>query len=147
MKDIIDELGPRPKLLVLQGIPASGKTTYARELVKNSGTWVRVNRDDLRNMRGDYWVPSQEKLISSFEFYCIRVALESGYNVVSDSTNLNLKTIAILTQIAKECNVEIEFKLIEVELEEALRRDALRPNPVGEVVITTFYNNYIKNGK
>ena len=52
MKDIIDELGPRPKLLVLQGIPASGKSTYARELVKNSGAWVRVNRDDLRNMRG-----------------------------------------------------------------------------------------------
>lgn len=130
------------KLLVLQGIPASGKTTYARELVESDYSYVRVNRDDLRNMRGVYWIPSQEKLISAWEFDSIRTALSLGFNVVSDSTNLNLSTIATLTNIARELAVEIEFKMIEIELDEAIRRDLLRPNPVGAEVITGFYNRY-----
>jgi len=96
-------------------------------------------------MRGVYWLPSQEKLISAWEFDAIRTALSLGYNVISDSTNLNLSTIATLTNIARELNVDIEFKLIEVELDEAIRRDLLRPNPVGAKVITTFYNKYIRN--
>lgn len=40
-----------PKLLVLKGLPASGKSTYAKELV-NKG-WKRVNKDDLRAMIDD----------------------------------------------------------------------------------------------
>ena len=129
---------------MLQGIPASGKTTFARQLVEEDTSWVRVNRDDLRNMRGKYWIPSQEKLISEWEYHNIRAGLLAGFNVVSDSTNLNLSTIATLTNIAIECGVELEFKLIEVELNEAIKRDALRPNPVGAEVITSFYNKYIK---
>lgn len=133
------------KLLVLQGIPASGKTTYARELVESDYSYVRVNRDDLRNMRGVYWLPSQEKLISAWEVDSIRTALSLGFNVVSDSTNLNLSTIATLTNIARELDVEIEFKLIEIELDEAIKRDSLRPNPVGAKIITSFYNRYFRS--
>ena len=35
------------KLLLLKGLPASGKTTFAKELVRKDGNWVRVNKDDL----------------------------------------------------------------------------------------------------
>ena len=31
---------------MLSGLPASGKTTRAREIVKESGNSVRINRDD-----------------------------------------------------------------------------------------------------
>ena len=37
------------KLLMLKGLPASGKSTYAKELVKEQG-FVRANKDDLRAM-------------------------------------------------------------------------------------------------
>lgn len=136
-----------PKLLVLQGIPASGKTTFARKLVEEDSSYVRVNRDDLRNMRGVYWIPCQEKLISEWEYFCTRAALKAGYNVVSDSTNLNLSTIAALTTIAKECGAELEFKLIEADLDECIRRDGLRSNPVGADVIRNFHARYIANEK
>ena len=33
---------------MLQGLPASGKTKYARELQADG--WKRVNKDDLRDM-------------------------------------------------------------------------------------------------
>ena len=96
-------------------------------------------------MRGKYWIPSQEKLISQWEFDNTRSALKLGYNVVSDSTNLNLATIAALTAIAVECEAEIEFKLIEADLDECIKRDSLRPNPVGESTIRHFYKRYIHN--
>lgn len=48
------------KLIILQGIPGSGKTTYARQFCKDHDNYVRVNRDDIRNMLGEYWVPKRE---------------------------------------------------------------------------------------
>ena len=81
-------------LLVLVGPPASGKTYFAKEFVKDKSTWIRINRDDIRLMCGDYWVPSREKLISIYEKLMIEEALTNGYNVVIDATNLNPKTKA-----------------------------------------------------
>lgn len=42
------------KILVLQGPPASGKSTFARKFVKSNLDWVIVNRDSLREGRGEY---------------------------------------------------------------------------------------------
>ena len=39
-----------PELLILVGIPGSGKSTFAKELVKTNNKYVRVNRDDMRQM-------------------------------------------------------------------------------------------------
>ena len=45
-------------IIVMVGPPASGKTSWSKEFVKGKSTWIRVNRDDLRLMCGDYWIPS-----------------------------------------------------------------------------------------
>ena len=42
------------KILVLQGCPCSGKTSFAREFIKGKQDWVIVNRDSLREGGGDY---------------------------------------------------------------------------------------------
>lgn len=42
------------KILCLMGPPASGKSSYAREFIKGKTDWVIVNRDSLRESRGDY---------------------------------------------------------------------------------------------
>ena len=36
------------KILVLCGLPAAGKTSYAREFIKGKTDWVIVNRDSIR---------------------------------------------------------------------------------------------------
>lgn len=41
-------------ILILKGPPASGKSTMAREFIKGKVDWVIVNRDSLRESRGDY---------------------------------------------------------------------------------------------
>lgn len=48
------------KMIVLQGCPASGKSTWAKEFIKDKPNWVIVSRDEIREGTGKYWVPSRE---------------------------------------------------------------------------------------
>lgn len=129
------------KLLILQGIPASGKSTFARKWVEESPkTRVVVNRDSIRRMLGTYWVPSREKLVDRIEEYMIKESLLREYDVCVDATNLNPKTIKKLKQIGIDS--EIIFHEFRIDLEEAIDRDSKREESVGKEVITTFYNKY-----
>ena len=130
------------KVIILQGCPAAGKSTWAREFVKGKKDWVIVNRDSIREGRGDYWIPEQEKFISELEVFHIRKALEYGLNVIIDATNLNPTTLAKWDAIAKEFSAEVEIKAFDIPLEEAIRRDSERSRSVGEKVIRDFYNRY-----
>lgn len=42
------------KILVLQGPPASGKSTFAKEFVKDKPDWIIVSRDEIREGTGKY---------------------------------------------------------------------------------------------
>lgn len=43
------------RLIICRGLPASGKTTWAKEWVmKDPGNRVRINLDDIRSMLGKY---------------------------------------------------------------------------------------------
>lgn len=131
-----------PKMLVLQGVPASGKSTFARELASRDHSYVIVNRDSIRESRGDYWIPEQEDYISAIEEFSINDAISRGLNVIIDATNLNPKTIEKWKQMATKLNCDIEFKLFEIEYKEALARDAQRTRPVGEKVLKRFFKDY-----
>lgn len=130
------------KVIILQGCPAAGKSTWAREFVKGKKDWVIVNRDSIREGRGDYWIPEQEKFISELEVFHIRKALEYELNVIIDATNLNPTTLAKWDTIAKEFSAEVEIKAFDIPLDEAIRRDSERSRSVGEKVIRDFYNRY-----
>ena len=133
------------KVIILQGPPASGKSTWAKEFMKEKTQWIRVNRDNIRLMCGDYWVPSREHLISIYEELMIRNALENNYNVIIDATNLNPKTKSKWENIAAEYNAEVEYKEFIVPYEIAIERDKNRSLKVGENTIYTFYKKYYKH--
>jgi len=133
------------KILILKGLPASGKSTWSKEYVKENKNWVRVNRDDLRNMRGEYWIPKQEDMITKWEDACIRIALEAGNNVILDATNLNQdrnrERVKQLKQIFP--NLIAEYKTFDTPLEECIKRDLKRQASVGESVIRGMYDKYL----
>lgn len=130
------------KILILCGPPANGKSTYAREFIKGKTDWVIVNRDSLREGRGEYWVPSQEDYISDLEEFSIRAAIKRNYNVIIDATNLNPKTQEKWRKIATETKSSIEFKEFYIPYKEALERDKNRERSVGEKVLKNFYLKY-----
>ena len=131
------------KLIVLQGIPASGKSTWAKQWAEEfPKSRVVINRDSLRKMLGKYWVPERERLIDALEEACIVESLESGYEVCVDSTNLNPKTISKWKYIAEYMEIEIEFIEFKISVEEAIERDKGRELEVGEQVIRNYYKKY-----
>lgn len=132
------------KMIILAGLPGAGKSTLAKKMVKQDPTYVRVNLDDIRNMLGtiDF---DKEKLVEQIELTSIAYAFNQKYNVIVDDTNLNPKKINKLKVIAKQYNAEVDYKLISTDVEECIRRDALRERPVGEDVIRRFYEKYHEN--
>lgn len=132
----------KTKILVLQGAPASGKSTYARELTSQDKSYVIVSRDEIRAARGQYWIPEQEYYISDIEEFEVRSAIKHGLNPIIDATNLNPKTIAKWRILAEELKVNIEFKMFEIDFATALERDNKRERSVGKKVLERFFNNY-----
>jgi len=132
------------KMIILAGLPGAGKSTLAKKMVKQDSTYVRVNLDDIRSMLGtsDF---DKEKLVEQIELTSITYAFNQKYNVIVDDTNLNPKKINKLKAIAKQYNAEVDYKLISTDVEECIRRDALRERPVGEDVIRRFYEKYHEN--
>lgn len=143
------------KIIICQGLPASGKTTMAKEWVSEDPTHrVRFNRDDIRNMLGTYWVPSREGLINSIYDSFMNEAMLAGYDIVIDNMNLNDKTIKEIKEYVEEFNnwiklspadihYDIEFKkFLDVPLETLLERDSKREHPTGEKVIRDLYAKY-----
>ena len=133
------------KIIVLVGPPASGKSTYACELAKAGTPYVIVNRDSLREGRGEYWIPEQEDYISDMEEYAVRSAIKRNLIPIIDATNLNPKTIEKWESLAKEFDCEIEYKKFYVPFKEALERDSKRERSVGKKVLVNFYTKYFYN--
>lgn len=134
-------------LKILRGVPASGKSTYAAELVRQG--WTRVNRDDLRfSMFGKGWgVP--EDVVTAAEDAMIDASLLAGKNTVVDATNLRNKAVQVKLSIASEHGAQVEYRDFPISLEEALYRDAGRGEDggrsVGEKVIRDFFKRYKVN--
>ncbi len=132
------------EMIILQGLPGSGKSTWAREFVTGKKDWVIVNRDSLRNMRGDYWITEQEGLITQWEDFCVKSAIEKELNVIVDATNLNDKILKKWFDLCKFYNLHPEVRFFDIPVEECIERDSKRERPVGKLVIEGMYHNYIK---
>lgn len=132
------------KIIVTQGPPATGKTTWAKNFVKENHHWVIVCRDSIRQSLGEYWVPERENLVSKIEYETIKQSIEMGWNVVIDATNLNKKTIAKWEALADEMDCEIEYKEFWIPFYESVQRDLNpdRDHKVGYKVIYDFYSKY-----
>ncbi len=133
------------KLIICRGLPASGKSTWAKQWVlEDPEHRVRINQDDIRLMLGKYWVPSREKLVQEIQFDAILEALSRGFDVVIDNTNLNKKVLDQFNRLIKTFeDYEIEYKdFFDTPLSVCIERDKNRDLQVTEKVIRSFYNNY-----
>lgn len=130
------------KIIVLQGPPAAGKSTLARQMVSQDKNNVIVSRDLIRESRGDYWIPEQEDYISDIEEFEVRAAIKRKLTPIIDATNLNPKTIEKWKKLSNELKCDIEFIMVYVPFKTALERDNQRTRSVGEKVLRRYYSTY-----
>lgn len=132
------------RIILTRGIPASGKSTWAKEWVaEDPENRIRLNRDDLRRMftgggpyRFDF---DNEGAITAIQHATARRALKAGKDVVVDDTNLRARHVRKWLEVGP-----IEFRDFPIAVDEAIKRDSKREHPVGEKVIRDFYNRYVR---
>ena len=130
---------PKEVIYVMKGLPASGKTTYARGYTSQV---KRVSKDDLRAMIGGSYTEESEEFIKSVRDFLIDHALEQGFSVVVDDTNLNPAHLEVFREIAKRHNAHVEVVGMDTPVFECIERDLVRPNSVGAVVIMSMYEKW-----
>jgi predicted kinase len=133
-------------LLITRGLPASGKTTFAR---KFQPYVVRVNRDDVRRMLHGrrLFTPWAEGQVTAVQRAMVEALLRARADVIVDDTNLRPRTVREWAELAARYGATFEVHdFTDVPLAECLRRDAERPadERVGEVGIRRMYDRYLK---
>lgn len=136
-------------LYMFKGLPGSGKSTAAREMQEGDGNIVRVNKDDLRAMlHNGVHSRGREAQVLRIRDAIIEDSLEQGKHVIVDDTNYNPIHEERLRQIAQKHGAEFKVTNFSVDTEEHIQfciaNDLKRPNSVGEQVIRSMYNKYVK---
>jgi predicted kinase len=127
------------KLVMMKGLPGSGKSTIAKAMVEELG-YVRTNKDELRTLHPNWG----ERKIVELRDGLITQALKDGKNIVVDDTNFNPVHEKALRAFAKQYDYQFEEVFVDTPIEECMKRDNARANGVGETVIRKMYNQYLK---
>ncbi|MGW7055451.1 phosphatase domain-containing protein [Streptomyces sp. NPDC054887] len=129
-----------PVVHVMTGLPASGKTTAARELqARADGRMRRVNLDDLRAMldlpaaERRSW--AHEQTVLEIQDAAVRAAVDGGFDVVVDNTHMTPHIPKRLKAAVAGLATFTVHDFTEVPVEECVRRDSAREKRVGEEVI------------
>ncbi|MEU4619052.1 AAA family ATPase [Actinoplanes sp. NPDC023801] len=133
------------RLLITRGLPASGKTTFARKLQPEV---VRVNRDDLRRMLhgGRLYTQRAEAQVTQAQRAAVEALLRARGSVIVDDTNLRAKTVREWAEMAARYNASFEVHdFTDVPVDECVRRDVDRPEDerVGEDGIRRMHARYL----
>ena len=91
-------------MVICRGIPASGKTTWAKKWVDaEPSRRARINRDDLRMLVFGRPAPlsqEEESIISAAQVGAVTNLLKAGKSVVVDDTHIPLSRVKDWWKIA-----------------------------------------------
>lgn len=130
---------------MMRGLPASGKSYRAKELLKQGGDFVRVNKDLLRKMlHNNKFNWKNESLTNKAQTAIVEMALLEGKNVIIDDTNLGDRHKEKWSQLARGFGAKFEIVDMnkEVDIYECLARDLVREKKVGRDVILNMAMQY-----
>ena len=132
-EDLPEITGASPSLVILCGLPGSGKSHFARELASRA-PFVWLNSDRTRKLLVD--TPSysrrEHRRVFSAMHVLTRGYLREGYSVVFDATNLNENVRRPLYASASEVGVQPLIIRFTAPSELVRRRLMDRAEGVGE---------------
>lgn len=127
------------KLILLVGIPASGKSTLAKKLIAKGFTCL--NADTIRKeLWGDPMDQREPEKVFGILYQHLEECLSKDMDVVVDNTNLNKKQRKpILDRARKFGYTDIQLWLLDVPLDVCLERNEAREHKVPDHVISDLY--------
>lgn len=135
---------------MMKGLPASGKSTKAKEICAQ-GEYIRVNRDLIREMMHfGKWSGKNERKVVELETALALQYLRDDVSVVVDDCNLNPENETMWRGVAELAGAKFEIENIDTEVGTCLIRDLNRDKKVGGHVIIGMalqYNLLTLNSK
>ncbi len=130
------------KLILTKGLPASGKTTWAKEYIQKYPETANICKDDLRLQLGA--TNKREKRVVKVRDFLTEYYFGQGYSVIWSDTNLNPVHLKRATELAQAYQAKLVIQdFTDVPLAECIRRDLLRSNSVGQQAIEQMYYDYL----
>lgn len=132
-------------LCITIGLPASGKSSWAKKYVRDNRGWIRISNDDLRLALFDRkFCKSDTKYIDAIRKNLIDFAISRGLNIIVDNCNLHPRHRVNYMKIALENKYEFLIQdFTNVPVAECIARDKMRPNRVGAFTIVDMYNKFL----
>ena len=132
----------RPKLILLVGIPGSGKTTYAKNYIEHNSNTIHLSSDAIRKeLYGDENIQGNPGDVFSLMQKRTIEALNNGFNVIYDATNVTRKDRASIISICPKIT-KIECHIIWAPIETCIERDSKRKRTVGKEVIDRMLKRF-----
>lgn len=140
-----------PTIYMTRGLPASGKTTWAKSKIEacGAGNIKRINKDSLRAMLDNaVWSNSNEQFLLRVRDFIVETALNENKDVIIDDTGFAEKHIIRMKELASRHAAAIEIvDFTDVPLEVCVERDKARPARVGEDVIRGMHRQFLAPAK
>lgn len=124
------------KLIILVGLPGSGKSTYAKEFARTHANTFIFSSDEYRErLLHDVNDQSQNELVFKTLYAEARKCLEQDCTAIIDATNMTRKSRKRCLEKFKDMNIIRECHIIPTFFDVCIERDAARERTVGEEVI------------
>lgn len=111
-------------VIILRGIPCSGKTTWAKEFVKEHYDYIVIGNDTVREIFNIPYYTNED--IHDYSLALLRTALDHHKNVVIDNSNIYDNVLQRYIDVLKEYNASHKLITLNVTLAEALARNKTR---------------------
>lgn len=121
------------KAIVTVGIPASGKSSFAKTIIDEDPSYVEINRDMVRNelFNIEGWSSyvfseENEKRVTDRQYEIFRDLHRENKNIIVTDTNLRMKYLRLTVSFLEHLGYEVSIKMCQISFIEAIRRNANR---------------------
>ena len=133
----------RPTLILLCGIPGSGKTTYAKKYIEEHDDTIHISSDEIRKeLWGDEAIQGDNNEVFLLMQSRTIEALNNGLSVIYDATNVTRKDRSYIIALCPKF-VKIECHIVWAPISHCIYRDEfMRKRTVGKAVIDKMLKRF-----